>query len=35
MNTTAIHTQFSVVVFIDHEIIAKVNFGSALTESHK
>lgn len=32
LNTAAVHTQFSMAVFVDHEIIAKVNSGSALME---
>lgn len=32
LNRTAVHPQFSMVVVIDHEIIAKVNAGSALME---
>lgn len=32
LNAVAVYTQFSMVVFIDHEIIAKVNSGSALME---
>ena len=32
LNRTAVHPQFSMVVIIDHEIIAKANAGSALME---
>lgn len=34
LNTVTVHTQFSMVGFIDHEIIAKVNSGSALMEKN-
>lgn len=34
LNTIIVHIQISVVIFIAHEIIAKVNSGSALIESN-
>lgn len=32
LSTITVHTKFSMAVFIDHEIIAKINSDSALME---